>query len=652
MTASPLIIAARGRIKSGWSGWSQDTVMRTAIWWPPQSLATRLLDACGCWSDHDPTDRLITDPSSLLADLSVDWSLRMSAGLPPVDVASQLDRMLLTNGWCTPADSTKRVLETLRHPDRGLAARVRLQSLFSAVFVDQMSLSADQVQLVHQAFAEAIIQVIPTDQLIVDTDESVTTVENAVAVRQWQMLVNAWQSPLTGPARAASLTDLLGWSINDWIDPSASAVGDLLVTWRMLGDIWRQHGLLAVFDRLDVNGALLQRLVAKTGNDRLWKSLHQVALAASRPRPRALNDADWLAEQANRSPVHGKAVVAELSQQPVAVGTRAADLASQRLNRPIEQYRRRSSFSALTRRAHLGPSMRVAPTKPSCSGPTTANPEPALPWSSPSPMAALPTGATFGTFIHQLLEEANPSAPPHEVFDHPAWSQSLEGLDRQQVMSALDAVWSTPLGNTMSGLCLRDLDLADRVSEMSFEFPLSSDDGFGLGQLADLWQQFVPTVDPFAAYAARLRRPELDQRPLRGWLVGAIDLLCRIGDRYFVIDYKTNWLGPTDQPLTLEAYHPHRLTEAMMEADYPLQALIYSVAAHRLLAARLIDYQPDRQFGGVLYLFIRGMAGPNTPHTDGQPAGVSYWLPPIGLVAACSTAFAGATASIRGGDQS
>ena len=70
----------------------------------------------------------------------------------------------------------------------------------------------------------------------------------------------------------------------------------------------------------------------------------------------------------------------------------------------------------------------------------------------------------------------------------------------------------------------------------------------------------------------------------------------------------------------------------MTAAHYPLQALLYSVALHRLLRWRQPGYDPARHLGGVLYLFVRGMAGPETPRVAGVPCGVFSWRPPDGLV--------------------
>ncbi len=61
------------------------------------------------------------------------------------------------------------------------------------------------------------------------------------------------------------------------------------------------------------------------------------------------------------------------------------------------------------------------------------------------------------------------------------------------------------------------------------------------------------------------------------------------------------------------------MTSAMLHSHYPLQALLYSVVLHRYLRWRLPGYDPERHLGGMLYLYVRGMCGPETPEVDGQP---------------------------------
>ena len=137
---------------------------------------------------------------------------------------------------------------------------------------------------------------------------------------------------------------------------------------------------------------------------------------------------------------------------------------------------------------------------------------------------------------------------------------------------------------------------------------------------------------------------------MRGYLTGSIDLVVRVPDRagvprFAVVDYKTNWLGPPDAELTAWHHRPAALAAEMRHAHYGLQALLYTVALHRYLRWRLPGYDPERNLAGVLYLFLRGMSGADTPVVDGAPCGVFAWQPPAALVEALSDVLDGAVAA-------
>ena len=100
----------------------------------------------------------------------------------------------------------------------------------------------------------------------------------------------------------------------------------------------------------------------------------------------------------------------------------------------------------------------------------------------------------------------------------------------------------------------------------------------------------------------------LGWRALQGYLRGFIDAVFFDGQRYFLLDYKSNHLGSHQAD-----YLPDRLVEPMIEHDYVLQYLIYTVALDRHLRCVLPDYRYERDFGGVYYLFLRGMAESHPP---------------------------------------
>ena len=138
--------------------------------------------------------------------------------------------------------------------------------------------------------------------------------------------------------------------------------------------------------------------------------------------------------------------------------------------------------------------------------------------------------------------------------------------------------------------------------------------------------------------------PRRGEPLLRGYLTGSIDAVLRVGGRYVIVDYKTNRLAAPDAPLTAWDYRPTALAEAMLQAHYPLQALLYEVALHRFLRWRLPRYEPEQHLGGALYLFLRGMCGPAVTFADGAVPGVFAWRPPAALVTAASDVLAGGRA--------
>ena len=115
--------------------------------------------------------------------------------------------------------------------------------------------------------------------------------------------------------------------------------------------------------------------------------------------------------------------------------------------------------------------------------------------------------------------------------------------------------------------------------------------------------------------------PRLAFRDLAGYLKGYIDLVFEHGGRYYVLDWKSNHLGysPSD-------YGPAEVRAAMTEHSYALQYLLYSLAVDRYLRHRIPGYRHAAHFGGVLYLFVRGVR-PDWVGADGTPAGVFFDRP-------------------------
>jgi exodeoxyribonuclease V beta subunit len=318
-------------------------------------------------------------------------------------------------------------------------------------------------------------------------------------------------------------------------------------------------------------------------------------------------------------------------------------------DRQLDRGWRRTSYTDITAEAHE-PLVASEPEQPSLGdepeapAPTPVSaPSPEL--LRPSPLAELPVGVRFGSFVHAVFEASDFAAEDldAELAEQAGIAGARWGLDpedRARAAVGLRKAVETPLGPVVDGIRLRDLPKRDRLDELEFELPLVGGEDptgrLGLDAIARVLRDGLDPDDTMAAYAARLQDPALRSN-VRGFLTGSLDLVLRLpGPRFAIVDYKTNWLGPADEPLTLGHYHPSAVAEEMYRAQYGLQALLYTVALHRYLRWRLPGYDPDRHLAGVLYLFVRGMAGAETPVVDGVPCGVFAWTPPGALVQALS----------------
>ena len=326
-----------------------------------------------------------------------------------------------------------------------------------------------------------------------------------------------------------------------------------------------------------------------------------------------------------------------------------------RFTRALDTGWRRTSYTALTSAAHeqrLGSEPETAQKDDEADlaeVPASSTAADDALRAVPSAWDALPGGAAFGTLVHAVLEGlADPA-------DEASLTTTVEaqvarfapGLDPTALTAGLAAALSAPLGPLAGGRALRDVAAADRLPELDFELPMAGGDEVvdtrvALADLATLWRAHCPdgTLSSYADVLAAL-----PDAPLRGYLTGSIDAVLRVRDgadpRYLVVDYKTNRLGGYDEPLTAWHYRAAALETAMVEAHYPLQALLYSVALHRYLRWRQPGYDPDVHLGGVLYLFLRGMSRPRVVDASGTAPGVFAWRPPAGLVTGLSDLLAG-----------
>ena len=163
--------------------------------------------------------------------------------------------------------------------------------------------------------------------------------------------------------------------------------------------------------------------------------------------------------------------------------------------------------------------------------------------------------------------------------------------------------------------CLASVDSGKCLKEMGFYFHVGLLETRRINDILEGEPTFLP----------------LSQRVMRGYLTGYIDLFLESGGKYYVLDYKTNFLGDD-----LADYQAEKLVLAMKSHNYGLQYWLYTLVLHRHLQQYLPGYRYQDHFGGALYLFVRGM----TPDIAGS--GVYASLPSFEKVLALDRAIGGA----------
>jgi exodeoxyribonuclease V beta subunit len=237
------------------------------------------------------------------------------------------------------------------------------------------------------------------------------------------------------------------------------------------------------------------------------------------------------------------------------------------------------------------------------------------------------SGSRFGNVLHGALERVDFAAWSDWPHTPPSGAELLhlraalhgEGYVQDDIADGVDVL--VPLiGHTLTvplpeGARLCDVPGEERLAEMEFHFALHS---AAVTDLLALLHQYG-IVSQRHAFGARAR--------LEGLMTGKIDLVYAHAGRFHVLDYKSNRLPGYDRAV---------LAAAMDDSEYTLQALLYALALHRWLRFRLDEaYDYDTHFGGIRYLFCRGLdAG------DAASPGVYAWQPPRELIERLDALFA------------
>jgi exodeoxyribonuclease V beta subunit len=233
---------------------------------------------------------------------------------------------------------------------------------------------------------------------------------------------------------------------------------------------------------------------------------------------------------------------------------------------------------------------------------------------------SFPKGARAGIFFHDIFEHIDFKEPLDEGIRN-LIDQKLEsyGFDRQWLLtisSTIDRVLNTPLPPGSSQFMLKDIGKSKRINEMEFYFPLNR---IGPDTLLEI---FKSQTDIVLASDYRAQLGKLTFAPTDGFMKGFIDMIFEHDGQFYLVDWKSNHLGTG-----LEKYNPKSLNKAMHEHVYTLQYHLYTLALHQYLRQQKPDYDYSTDFGGVFYIFLRGVGEPQNPSN-----GVYHGLPPLKLI--------------------
>jgi exodeoxyribonuclease V beta subunit len=365
-----------------------------------------------------------------------------------------------------------------------------------------------------------------------------------------------------------------------------------------------------------------------------WTQASHAALApAALEEGRDTLDPDAPAEEGGGVPLAGKPVAHD--SQPAQAGRSQNGSSAKQLNGP-------ETVAGGTR------GLQPAPEAENQSGDNST-----MAWPDQGPLATFPRGAAAGDCLHRILErveltsrlQAAPEAT--ELVERELRRAGLERESPDGLLEGLERMRTTPFGGPLQGLLLADLPACRRLHEMNFDLTLER------VRAADLATAFANHPGGLfgADYAASLAQLPIDSS---GFLTGSIDLVFRAdpeaagGDgRWWVADWKSNWLGQRDvdgQPLACGPRHYSQAAMAalMAASHYPLQAHLYLVALHRYLNWRLRGYDPQVHLGGYAYVFLRGTPGPaGEAALPGSVPGMVVERPPLGRILALDQALGG-----------
>lgn len=207
--------------------------------------------------------------------------------------------------------------------------------------------------------------------------------------------------------------------------------------------------------------------------------------------------------------------------------------------------------------------------------------------------APFPRGARAGTCLHAIMERIDFTAPRDQIRQTVAEVIQWSGFAVETHAAACALIERTLDAPLAPGRSLSQVPPDKRLVELEFMFPVKN---LRAEALKALLQDPANGLDPVLRQAAAA----LEFSAVRGFFKGFVDLVCELDGQFYLIDYKSNDLGPGPGH-----YSTDSLARSIGQEHYYLQYLLYCVAIRRYLLARGVDF--DTRFAGVRYLYMRGL---------------------------------------------
>ncbi|MFO7667245.1 MAG: exodeoxyribonuclease V subunit beta [Desulfobacterales bacterium] len=231
-----------------------------------------------------------------------------------------------------------------------------------------------------------------------------------------------------------------------------------------------------------------------------------------------------------------------------------------------------------------------------------------------------PRGARAGIFFHDLFEQMDfsysESGAREELVAGKLREYGFGAIWKGTVCDMINKVLDAPLYAKETVMKLSDIDKANRVNEMEFYFPLKMIAPVAIKKVFQDYGRVLVSDD----YPVWLEN--LTFSPSKGFMKGYMDMVFCHEGRFFLVDWKSNYLGNAESH-----YGKSGINEVMEKESYILQYHLYVLALHQYLRLKAAGYNYEDYFGGVFYIFIRGVDESKTGGT-----GIFYDLPEISLI--------------------